>query len=304
MLIYCEVNAVAGFVREWKARCVVYALPILLCTCLGAQGVPARPQFEVASVKPVPNGQLDDSDVDQALRKALRNTMRTGKIPMANPDRVELQHWSLLDLIAAAYRVRVSQVSGPDWLSDANFDIAAKVPVGAPKEELNAMLQSLLEERFALRVHRITEPKRGYALTVAKGGPRLKPAEPPLDSSRELTDEEKKKQAMNGLAAISRQMQIAANQDHPAAGMTIRSWSSITLEELAHRLDEFTEAPVADQTGLTGNYAVTIEISNRPDGFGNTIFDAVEKLGLKLEPRRVLIEIVTVDRVSRNPTPN
>ena len=76
---------------------------------------------------------------------------------MTGPNRVRLQNWALLDLIAAAYSVRATQVSGPAWLSDQVFDIEAKVPDGTPKDELNAMLQSLLEERFGLKVHRNTK---------------------------------------------------------------------------------------------------------------------------------------------------
>ncbi len=92
----------------------------------------------------------------------------------------------MLDLIAAAYRVRATQVSGPAWLSHQSFDVEAKLRCGAQKEELNAMLQSLLEECFGLKAHRDTRTGQGFALVVGKGGPKLKPAEPLPDPQKRM----------------------------------------------------------------------------------------------------------------------
>jgi uncharacterized protein (TIGR03435 family) len=55
---------------------------------------------------------------------------------------------------------------------------------------------------------------------------------------------------------------------------------------------------------LAGKYSVSIETSTNRDGTGVTVFDAVEKLGLKLEPRKVTVETVVVDQVSKTPTAN
>ncbi len=62
--------------------------------------------------------------------------------------------------------------------------------------------------------------------------------------------------------------------------------------------------PVIDETGTTGNYAVTIATWTNADVPGGIIMDAVEKLGLKLQPRKVSVETVVVDQVSREPTAN
>jgi uncharacterized protein (TIGR03435 family) len=66
----------------------------------------------------------------------------------------------------------------------------------------------------------------------------------------------------------------------------------------------FAGAPVVDETGLTGEYKVTIDTWSNPDVPGGTIFDAVEKLGLKLEPRKLTVETVVVDQASKTPTAN
>jgi uncharacterized protein (TIGR03435 family) len=109
---------------------------------------------------------------------------------------------------------------------------------------------------------------------------------------------------MKKLDAIQKHMDSVLSSSRAGAGLTMVSWPSITLQELAHRLDQFTEAPVIDGTGLTGKYSVTIEISNNTEEFGNTIFNAIENLGLRLEPRKVSIETLIVDQISSTPTPN
>src|ERR1017187_6273562 len=283
-------------------RYVVCAAIVLICTTLPAQTPPARPQFEVASVKPAAK---DESRAADLLREVMRNRRTPGEIPMTGPDRVHLENWALLDLVAAAYSVRATQVSGPDWLSDQGFDIEAKVPDGTPKQELNAMLQSLLEERFGLKVHRGTQTGQGFALVVGKNGPKLKPAQPSPAPAQGLTEEEQRAQASQkaqaGLAAMMKRMQETSTLQ---GGFNTESWGSITTEELAAQLVRFAEAPVVDETGLTGKYSVTIETWMSGDVPGGTVFDAVEKLGLKLEPRKVTVETVVVDQVSKAPTPN
>jgi uncharacterized protein (TIGR03435 family) len=278
----------------------------LICANVDAQTPPARPQFEVASVKPASNDETGGGF--PRMRELMRNTRPPGMIPMDNPGRVRLQNWAMLDLIAAAYHVRATQVSGPAWLSDQGFDIEAKVPDGASKEELNAMLQSLLEERFGLKVHRDTRTGQGFALVVGKNGPKLKPAELPSAPAQELAEEEQraknKEQAQAQLAALTKRIQENRESGTPLGGFNSASWASITTEELAARLMRFAGALVVDKTGLTGKYSITIETWKNADVPGGTVFDAVEKLGLKLEARKVTVETVVVDQVSKTPSAN
>lgn len=156
------------------------------------------------------------------MGEMLRDLRPPGMIPMDDPGRVRLEDWTLLDLIASAYSVRATQVSGPAWLSSQGFDIEAKVPDGTRKEKLNAMLQSLLAGRFGLKVHRGTQTNQDFALAVGKNGPKLKPAEPPLDPQKRIAD------------AQNRMRERAS--DTPVVGLTRMSARSITTEELAARL--------------------------------------------------------------------
>ena len=231
--------------------------------------------------------------------------IRGDGIDLCDPGRVRLEGWDLLRLIAAAYSVRATDVSGPAWLGDQVFDIEAKVPEGTPKEQLNAMLQSLLEERFGLKVHRETQTRQGFALVIGKNGPKLKPAGFAADPPQPLTPEEQKAKAQENLAATMKRMQQNRENGTPRPGLNWSHWDSVTTDRSATALGRFVQAPVVDMTGLTGKYEISVETWQATDDDpGQMIFEAVEKLGLKLEPRKIAIETVVVDQVSKTPTPN
>ena len=188
-------------------------------------------------------------------------------------------------------------------MSDQVFDIEAKVADDTPKERVNTMLQSLLEDRFGLKVHREVQTRQGFALVVGKNGPKLKPAEPRPPEEPNLTQEERQAPAKAQGEALREAMK-KRTQEMPISSINIATWPSVTCEELAALLVRFTEAPVVDRTGLAGEYSVTIETWKNAEVPGGTIFDAVEKLGLKPEPRKVTVETVVVDQVSRAATEN
>jgi uncharacterized protein (TIGR03435 family) len=289
-------------------RYVVCTAIALICTNLRAQTPPASLRFEVASVKPAANDGMGFGRFPM-IREVMRNEGPPGMIPMADPGRIRLQNWALLDLIAAAYSVRATQVSCPAWLSDQGFNIEAKVPDGTPKAELNTMLQSLLEERFGLKAHRDAQTGQGFALVVGKNGPKLKSPETLPELEPGLTQEERKTKTLERgdtlVANMKKRVQENSENGTPLGdGYNFVRLPSITTEQLASVLVRFAEAPVADETGLTGKYSVFIETWKRADVPGNTIFDAVEKLGLKLEPRKVTVQTVVVDQVSKTPTAN
>jgi uncharacterized protein (TIGR03435 family) len=89
---------------------------------------------------------------------------------------VDFSNVSLKDIVVQAYKLEAYQVKAPGWMAGKRFNITATIPVDVPREQTPAMLRTLLEDRFKLKVHRETKEESVYGLVVAKGGPKLKKA--------------------------------------------------------------------------------------------------------------------------------
>jgi uncharacterized protein (TIGR03435 family) len=150
------------------------------------------------------------------------------------------------------------------------------------RENLAARLQAFLAERFKLVTHRETQERKGYALVVAKSGPKMKPAKdgPPVRSAID-----------------------------PGGSLRARS---VEMDTFAQGLGEnVVGQPVVNETGLAGSYEFTLTYApmmstlfglpfTPPPTDSNlpSVFTALEEqLGLKLEPRTVPVEIVVIDHV-------
>ena len=112
-----------------------------------------QPKFETASVKRAERCEYNTS---------------------IDPGSVTLKGVPLKPVLVEAFKVRTDQIEGPSWLDADCFEIMAKMPEGATRDQLPAMLQSLLAERFKLAAHTEDRQTRGYALVVDKGGPKVK----------------------------------------------------------------------------------------------------------------------------------
>jgi uncharacterized protein (TIGR03435 family) len=125
------------------------------------QSADARPAFEVATIKPSgPDG----------IRMP---PIKSGGPGTPDPSRVNLQFFSLANLVMLAYTLHPYQLSGPSWLETERFDIVAKVADGATKEQVPLMVQGLLAERFHLMLHRDKKEGTVYDLVVGKIGPKM-----------------------------------------------------------------------------------------------------------------------------------
>ncbi len=180
-------------------------------------------------------------------------------------------------IILSAYGLKTYQFSGgPDWLHD-HYDVVAKAENNAGRDELMLMLQNLLKERFKLVLDRETHQVQGYVFTGGKLGPNLK-------------------QANEGDAFRLSYI--------PLVGQ------AVSMSRLAASLSNLLGGPVEDQTGLTGLYSFKADW--RPDsgispgipGFYDPMLDAIRsQLGMKVETRKVPVEIFIVKHVER-PTEN
>lgn len=136
------------------------ALLSLFAGCAWPQTVPNTPSFEVASVKAAAPFRPGDGVVRGC-----------GK---PDPAMVRCIGVPLRVLLMRAYDMKPFQIEGPEWMRSEPYDIIAKVPEGTPAGRIPAMLQTLLAERFAVKVHKETRVLPVYELSVAKGGAKLK----------------------------------------------------------------------------------------------------------------------------------
>jgi len=240
----------------------------------------------------------------------------------------------LKSLITLAYDLRGEQVTGPDWMSATRFDIIAKIPAGVPRAEVPQMLQSLLATRFGLATHRSSVERPVFALVVNKGGPKLKASSgtpAAIDPDAPLKPGQIKTQGSNGPILMTvDQVHNGYTMDYGLKGKLTRSdnpathsihmeFSMITMQGLADLVSQIFRPlkgglarQIVDMTGITGNYDATLDASltdvtatgSDPDGAAPPLNEAIQKLGLKLEPRSATMEQLVVDHIERTPTEN
>jgi uncharacterized protein (TIGR03435 family) len=305
--------------NAYARKCLVIGVAV----SLSAQT--AKLEFEVASVRAL-------GPVEGGAAQAARITGGPGTNDF---ERITYSHVPMQQLIVTAYDVGRDQISGPDWATTDDvrhadrFDITAKVPAGATKEQVAGMLQNLLAERFHLTLHRVTKEFSGYALVVAKGGAKLREsAGPPADSERASPVAGKAELAQDGFPPLfpGLNMGMWAN-----ASETRNRFRDYPLSGLVNQLTLILHAHVVDETGLTGKYDFTLQFELPPNGMlpmlplfpGQlvsltagpptpaqqdevaTVSAAMEKqLGLKLEAAKVPLEVLVIDHIEKNPSEN
>lgn len=205
--------------------------------------------------------------------------------------RLEFHGATMLTLIATAYDVTTDLVSGgPAWLDADRFDISAKASSRrASPESIRGMLRTLLAERFGLAVHKEKKGMPVYLLAVGRHGAKLRPAASPDTTECPAVD--------------------------GSPGINHRECSSYSMADLSRLLPQiakmYVDRPVVDITGLTGAYdfeldwmekAAYLAAGNNPSG--GTMFDALDKLGLELQPGTRPVPVILVDHINRAPSVN
>jgi uncharacterized protein (TIGR03435 family) len=230
----------------------------------------AEPAFEVASIK------ASQTPQGQGLR-SLREDINT------DPARLTMVNVSLSSCIRWAYKLGVYEISGPEWLSTARFDITAKAASQVAEDQPRLMLQSLLKERFKLEVHRQNKDLSGYALLVGKNGTKLHPVEGGGEGS------------MTGAALVF--------EGH-----------KMPLSRLADIISSALKMPVRDMSMLDGFYDFKLDLrpwllDRQPGdppldlpGIAMSALDA--QLGLRLEARKIQVDVLNVDHAEKTPTEN
>ena len=186
-------------------------------------------------------------------------------------------------------------IGGLAWLDSDRFDVEAKtdddmsadpdrVVVGrsqAPRKMM-AMLQTLLAERFGLRIQRETRQDNVFSLVVAKGGPKLQAPKDP---------------GARSFIGATR----TGSLDAPALTV-IAGGQNASMAQLATYLQAIMRRPVADETGLKGKYDFRIEYApdDSPAGNFSSLFTALqEAAGLKLNALKGPVEFLVVDHADK-----
>lgn len=288
---------------------------LLLLSAPFAYSQPAgiKVEFEVTSIKPSP-----------AQTGAIRVGC-TGGPGQPDAGTLRCQNMSLTNLIARAYSLAPYQFTAPDWMQSQMFDITAKVPEGATKEQFALMLQNLLIDRFKLKAHHEFKEMTKYELRVAKNGPKVKesvddPASkdgdthlPPAPPGRPAIDSDG-----YPVLAPGRQGMMMMNG---RARLFYPNW---TMEQLARQLAGQLGKPVTDATGLKGKYDIGLYWSTDTmragtpvadgtpgsmpmiaDNSGPTLEKAIQdQLGLRLESTKGPVDVLVVDHMDEHPTEN
>ena len=284
-----------------------YAGSILFAATIWSQ------TFEVASVRqsppPAPNARV------------FYGPPRGGP-GTRDPERITWTNAALRDIVMKAYAVQTHQLEAPAWLASARYDIAAKVPSGATREQVNVMWQNLLTERFGLVLHHESREIKVQELTVARGGPKLKPTELEADAEPFTPAEGPPKFDRNGFPEMNGSGTIMSIEVHGSARTGRMAVRGLTLPEIAIKLANLVRMPVLDKTGLTGRYDFYLldftpdftgvppppGVTSPPDAAidpGSDVQTAVEKqLGLKLTPRKANLDVIVIDHAEKVPTEN
>ena len=153
-----------------------------------------------------------------------------------------MRNQSLLNLVAAAYRVRMSHISGPAWMSEQRFDVDAKIPEDAPPGQVNEMLQALLAERFGLRLHSESRSETGYALVVGKNGPKLEVSVPPVNPPNIGGADDAQKETALKLMMNRRLQMMKERQEQGMVGGRSSHFKGIPTARLADALSSYIDA--------------------------------------------------------------
>ncbi len=255
--------------------------PVLLLAAglIFGQGV-TRPSFEVASIKLWQRPADDRAFLREAFVMATNHGVQVG------PSQTRCTGTTLKDLISFAYRVESSQISAPEWLSNARYDILAKIPVGVPANLAPEMLQSLLEDRFKLTYHRASQEYDVYVLSALEGGLKL--------------------------------LQKPGRYEFRRGSTSVPE----TMATLANELAQATGRMVLDQTLLKGEYMVPQDVRSliqkatkgqllrRPlepekatevPSVGE-LRRSLKSLGLSFELRKQALSLLIIDHAEKTPT--
>ena len=233
-------------------------------------------------------------------------------------DEYHLQNLSLRQIIKAAYRAASDDqlIGGPDQLLSRRFDINAKLEdsdvrrfhvatEGAQERELNLMLQSLLDERFHLRLHFALRSMPALALLPAKGGAKLSPSA--LEQAKEAAGNQDPHPTEEAMSEPEKGASVTIRIQTRRAEVVAIDASIDSLTSLLASQPESDKHPIVNKTGLTGRYDWTLRwtpdtLRGSQAGDQNaeqpSLITALdEQLGLRLISEKDQVEAIAIDHL-------
>lgn len=233
-------------------------------------------KFEVATIKPAPPGPYGVRGGCHGIDSVYSPAQQSEAPPLG---RCVVTDARLSHLVGVAWDVEMNMLkTGPDWMQrgDDRFNVEAKAdsPTTTTEKELLQMLQALLIERFHMKYHLQPVQMDGFALTVAKGGPKLAPSK-------------------------SEDAGMAFGPDgKPVRGAGVFKAKKISMKELTRMLSLFGErGPGVDRTGLTGVYDLTLTWDNDKGPDLDTALH--EQLGLRRQSEKVSTSYFVIDSAQK-----
>ena len=252
----------------------------------GQSTAPPAPVFDVASVKASQPGQPGGQRGEPG-----HGGIRLGRDNIhVSPGTVTMRNITLKSAIRWSWHVSEFQVTGPDWLDSARYEIAGKAAGPATEDQLRLMMQALLQERFKLELHRQTKELAAYVLVVGKNGPKV---------------QESKTEGEASIDVNQRQLSVTVQRT--------------PVTQLIDMMSTVLRAPVIDMTGLTGRYDLTLNVAKYAADLaaqGHSMDSAPmdpqalisiilqDELGLKLEAKKMPLDLVIVDHAEKAPVEN
>jgi uncharacterized protein (TIGR03435 family) len=274
--------------------------------------------FEAASVKPatVPDGVNVDGEKMTAHRGTDFQRLRsTGGPGTDDPGRI---HYPLVSLAGLLHRAYDSyfEIKTPGWMDTAVVQVDATMPPDTTKEQFKEMLRNLIVERFKLKYHTEAKEIAGYVLTVAKSGSKMKESVDQTDPGPPQSVERPTRKGADGFLVwpehTAPMLRMESESDNRARIIGRQQ----TMEELARSLGFELESKVTDATELTARYDFMVTYAGHigpggalpaesepvglPDLFGALQADA----GLKLEHKKVTVQVLVVDHMEKTPAEN
>ncbi len=266
--------------------------------------------FEVASIKPFPEGT------------PLNWSGCQGGPGSTDPGEINCQYVTLKFLLMQGYSVKNQEILGPGWIDSTHYNVLAKVPPGTTKEQLREMYRNLLAERFEVALHHESRKMTAYALTLAKGGSKLKEHDTAADSNPDDTPAADGKLPIggDGFQVLRRSSLSGGLITLFRNGRAKMQGNNVKIANLADALSRQLDQSITDETGLAGSYDVSLiwtpdplQMGGRPASDAasgasdpqTSLFGAVEQqLGLKLVPKKVARDCLVIDHAEKIPTGN